>query len=199
MFDDASRPVARPNGLTLVEVILVLSLLVIIGAVSVPVMNGSFSRARLNGAADMLRDAWSRGRLAAMQSGKTCAFRFEPKGSRFQLRTLDELSLPESDELAPDDKDAEHEAVDILRLTQNRLPDDVIFAAGDVATSAQVLATLGSQKEAVWSDPILFNPDGTTSDASLVMQNDKGLTIRVTLRGLTGIASASDVGNEVVP
>ena len=91
------------------------------------------------------------------------------------------------------------QAVDILRLSQNRLPDDVIFAAGDVASSAQVLATLGSSKEGVWSDPILFNPDGTTSDASLVMQNDKGLTIRVTLRGLTGIASASDVGNEVVP
>ena len=42
MFDDASRPVARPNGLTLVEVILVLSLLVVIGAISVPLMNGSF-------------------------------------------------------------------------------------------------------------------------------------------------------------
>ena len=51
----------------------------------------------------------------------------------------------------------------------------------------------------MWSPPILFNPDGTTSDASLVLQNDKGQTIRVTLRGLTGIADASDVGREAMP
>jgi hypothetical protein len=50
-----------------------------------------------------------------------------------------------------------------------------------------------------WSPPILFKPDGTTSDASVVLQNDRGETIRVTLRGLTGIASASEVGSEAVP
>ena len=66
MFDPASRPVVRPNGLTLVEVILVLSLLVVIGAISVPLLNGSFSRAHLNAAADLLRDAWSRSRLTAV-------------------------------------------------------------------------------------------------------------------------------------
>ena len=83
------------------------------------------------------------------------------------------MSLPESDELAPDDPDAEHEAVDILRLSQNRLPDGVIFAAGDVASSAKCWRRSARRRTAVWSDPILFHPDGTTSDASLVLQNDK--------------------------
>jgi hypothetical protein len=45
----------------------------------------------------------------------------------------------------------------------------------------------------------LFNPDGTTSDASILLQNDTGQTIRVTLRGLTGVADASDVGQEAAP
>lgn len=199
MFDAASRPVARHNGLTLVEVILVLSLLVVVAAVSVPYLNGSFSRAHLSSASDLVRGAWSGARLSAMQSGRAFVFRFEPKGSRFQIVALSQLDMPESNQLPPDDPDAQHSAADILRLSKNRLPDNVIFAAGDVATSAQVMATLGSSKDQSWSDPILFNPDGTTSDASLVLQNDQGLTIRVTLRALTGIASASDVGNEAVP
>jgi type II secretory pathway pseudopilin PulG len=199
MFDAASHPVARPSGLTLVEVVLVLSLLVVIAAVSMPLLNGSFSRAHLNSASELLRDAWSRGRLAAMQSGQIQTFRFEPKGGHFQLRSLDELGLPESSELPEEDPDAEHSASDILRLSPSRLPDNVIFAAGDVAASSQVAALLGSSKAEAWSAPILFNPDGTTSDASLLLQNDRGQTIRVTLRGLTGIASAGEIGSEEAP
>jgi prepilin-type N-terminal cleavage/methylation domain-containing protein len=198
-YRDASRPVARPRGFTLVEVVLVLSLLVVIAAVSIPFLNGSFSRAHLNSASDILRDAWSRGRLSAMQSGQIQAFRFEPKGTHFQLVSLDKLSLPESNEPPFEDPDAEHEATDILRLSPSRLPDNVIFAAGDVAASSQVAATLGALQVGTWSAPILFNPDGTTSDASLLLQNDRGQTIRVTLRGLTGIANAGDVGREEVP
>jgi type II secretory pathway pseudopilin PulG len=185
--------------LTLVEVILVLSLLVVIAAVSMPYLDGAFSRANLNSASDVLRDGWSRARLAAMQSGETHVFRFEPKGARYQIVPLDQLALPEANQLAPDDPDTEHSPHDRLRLPQARLPDDVIFAAGDVAPSNQVAALLGAPQDEMWSAPIVFQSDGTTTDASVLLQNDLGQTIRVTLRGMTGIASASDVGMEAVP
>lgn len=187
------------SGLTLVEVILVLALLVVIGAVSAPLLEGSFSRAGLHGASDLLRAAWAKARLAAMESGQTHVFRFEPNGSRFQMVALDALGLPESEELQPADPNIEHRAVDILRLSQNRLPDGVIFAAGDVSTSSQIMATLPDAAEGPWSSPILFHPDGTTSDASLVLSNARQQTIRVTLRGLTGISNATEVGVEAVP
>jgi hypothetical protein len=180
-------------------VVLVLSLLVVISAISVPLLNGSFSRAHLNSASDVLRDGWSRARLAAMQAGETHVFRFEPNGARYQIVSLDKLSLPEANELPPDDPDAEHSPHDMLRLSQARLPDNVIFAAGEIAASNQIAALLGSPNDETWSAPILFHPDGTTSDASVLLQNDRGQTIRVTLRGLTGIASASDVGREAAP
>jgi type II secretory pathway pseudopilin PulG len=199
MCDGASRPVARHNGLTLVEVILVLSLLVIIGAISVPLLGGSFSRAGLHSGSDLLRGAWSKARLAAMQNGDTYVFRFEQGGSRFQLIKLNQLGMPESDELAPEEKDAEHSPADMLRKSQNRLPDGVVFAAGDVSKSSQIEATLGATADGPWSQPVLFRPDGTTSDASVVLENDRKQTIRVTLRGLTGISSSSDIANEAAP
>jgi prepilin-type N-terminal cleavage/methylation domain-containing protein len=187
------------RGLTLVEVILVLALLVVVGAVSAPLLEGSFSRAGLHGAGDALRGTWAKARLAAMQTGQTYVFRFEPNGSRFQIVALNQLGLPEASELEPDDPDAEHEAVDMLRISRNRLPDGVVFASGDVSSSSQLLATLPGAVEGPWSGPILFHPDGTTSDASVLLLNNRQTTIRVTLRGLTGISNTSDVAAEPVP
>jgi type II secretory pathway pseudopilin PulG len=198
MFHGASRPLSRHNGLTLVEIILVLTLLVIVGAVSVPMLGGSFSRAGLQSASDLLRAAWSKGRLAAMQSGQSYVFRFEPNGARYQLLAFEQLDLPESQQLPADNPDAEHSESDILRLSLNRLPDGITFAHGDVSDSSEVAATYGSADGGPWSAPILFRADGTTSDASLVLKNENGQTIRVTLRGLTGISNAGDVSMEGV-
>jgi len=195
----AASPSRRKAGLTLVEVCLVLAILVAIAAITAPAMQGTFSRTALKGGSAIVREAFAKGRLTAVQTGKTQVFRFEPKGARFQLVALDNLALPENGELPPEDKDDDHSPSDMLRLSLTRLPDKVIFASGDVSASNQVASLYGSPKDHVWSQPVLFNPDGTTSDASVVLQNDRGQTIRVTLRGLTGIASASDVGREAVP
>ena len=123
-------------------------------------------RALMSGAG-LLQAGWTRARLAAMQSGQTYVVRFEPKGSRFQVVSLDQLALPESQELPPEDPDAEHSTYDILRFFKTRLPDGVIFGRADVASSNQLTATMGSAGDGPWSSPILFRPDGTTSDASV--------------------------------
>ena len=189
---------ARHHGLTLVEVILVLALLVVIGAVSAPLLEGSFSRAGLQNGGDLLRAAWSRARLAAMESGEIHVFRFELRASRYQITTLEALSTPQADPL-PEAEDVRHDPSDLIRLGQDRLPEGIVFAVGDISASSQVEATLGPMPIGAWSGPILFRPDGTTSDASVLLANDKQQTIRVTLRGLTGISNASEVGKEPLP
>jgi prepilin-type N-terminal cleavage/methylation domain-containing protein len=186
------------RGLTLVELMLVLALLVVITAISIPLMEGSFARAAMHSSGDLLRGAWAEARLAAMQSGQTQAFRYEPNGSRFQIVTLNAVGAPEQNELAPEDPEADRDINELVRLSQRRLVNGVIFSGGDVAPSAQVMATLPSVIEGPWSQPILFYPDGTTSDASLVLANANQLSIRVTLRGLTGISQVADV-DEVAP
>jgi prepilin-type N-terminal cleavage/methylation domain-containing protein len=188
---------ARQHGLTLVEVILVLALLVVIGGVSAPLLEGSFSRAGLQNGADMLRGAWGRARLAAMESGSTHVFRYEIRGSRYLISSFD--SLGTAAEPPPENSDVRRDPSDLIRLGQNRLPDGIVFAAGDIAASTQVEALLGQLPAGAWSAPILFHVNGTTSDASLVLANDSENTIRVTLRGLTGISNAGDVDKEPVP
>ena len=197
MCHDAKRPVRR-GGLTLVEICLVLALLIVIGSIAIPLMSGTVDRRALSSGADIVRATWAKARMAAMQSGETYVVRLEPKGSRFQIMALDKLALPESQETPSEDPDAEHAAADMLRLPRNRLPDGVIFGQADVSNSNQLAATMGSATEGPWSTPILFRPDGTTSDASVVLIIESGQTTRVTLRGLTGSSSAGEIGREPV-
>jgi len=197
MSHEAQRP-PRRCGLTLVEICLVLALLVVIASFAIPLLGGAVERRALMSGAGLLQAGWTRARLAAMQSGQTYVVRFEPKGSRFQVLSLEQLALPESQELPQEDPDAEHSTYDILRFFKTRLPDGVIFGRADVANSNLLTATMGSAGDGPWSTPILFRPDGTTSDASVLLVNEPGQTIRVTLRGLTGISVASEVGKEDV-
>jgi prepilin-type N-terminal cleavage/methylation domain-containing protein len=189
---------ARHHGLTLVEVLLVLALLVVISAVAVPVLEGSFSRAGLQHGGDLLRAAWSRARLAAMESGETCAFRYEHRGSRYQIATLASLGTADS-QLPAETENAEYDPSDLARLSRDRLPEGVVFADGNVAASSQVAATLGPAATGGWSMPILFFADGTSSDATVLLANDDQQTLRVTLRGLTGLSSTGEIGTEAAP
>jgi prepilin-type N-terminal cleavage/methylation domain-containing protein len=198
LYAPCSIPPASRRGLTLIEVLLVLSLLVVIGAIALPMLEGSFSRAALHGAGDLLRGAWAKARLAAMQSGQTHVFRFEPLGSRFQIVALNSMGAPEN-ELTLEDPETKEPTSEFVRLSQNRLPDGIIFTSGNIASSAKTLATLPMAAESAWSQPILFHPDGTTSDATLLLANEYEVAIRVTLRGLTGISQTVDAELEAMP
>jgi len=197
----AHRPPALPRpALTLVEVILVLSLLVIIGAVSAPLLSGSMSRARLQHGGELVRAAWAKARLAAMQAGDTYVFRYEPQGSRYQIESLSSIAAPGS-ATATEPLVAvteEMKDIDIFRQSQSTLPQGVVFAAGELAAVPQ-LAAAAATSEGGWSAPILFYADGSTSDAMVLLANDAQATLRVTLRGLTGISRASEIGDEATP
>ena len=190
-------PFSRPAP-TLFEVLLVLALLVVIGAVATPLLTGSLARARLENSGELVRVAWARARLAAMQAGEPYVFRYEPKGSRYQIVLLSAITAEDAEDvntLPPEDEaDAEYAEADMLRLSKSRLPQEIVFASGDVSAVPQLAgaaATAGG-----WSQPIMFYPDGTTSDAAVLIADASDETMRVTLRGLTGISRASEVGSE---
>ena len=190
-------PTSR-RGLTLVEVMLVLALLVVIGAIAAPLMEGAFTRASLQNGGDLVRAGWARARLAAMETGQTHVFRCELRGNRYLITTLDAFGSGAGDPPIGTD-DSPRDTSDMIRLSENRLPDGIMFATGDVAASSQVQATLGETPAGTWSAPIVFHPDGTATDATLLLANNDKQTVRVTLRGLTGIANLSEVGREEFP
>jgi hypothetical protein len=77
------------------------------------------------------------------------------------------------------------------------LPAPVKFyggqAAADDPVSGELQVTSLEATGETWSTPILFFPDGSTSTATIVLQNEVPQSVRLTLRGLTGVARASGV------
>ncbi len=210
----SSHPVGSRRGMTLLELMLVLALLVVVGAMAMPALKGPFANQRLRKAGEMIRVEWNRARIQAMKTGQIQMFRYETDGTIFYVEPyLTEQDYLEADAMESTARDASMAqstgtsggpmpgalpTVEPPQLRQRELPDGVIFAGGyfeSDSRSAQIqqesqaaLMAAGNQVA-----PILFYPDGTTSDAELILSNDQQLFVRVTLRSLTGIAKISDL------
>lgn len=191
-------------GFTLFEILLVLALMVVIAGLVMPAISNSLSHARLTSGGEIVRAAWGKARLAAMQAGEAYVFRYEDSGSRYQIVQLAALSAEGSADLNMlpplTEEDEEYAEADMLRLSKSRLPTEIVFAQGRVAAVPQTAGVAATSPTMAvsggWSQPIMFYPDGTTSDAAVLVANADGETLRVTLRGLTGTSRAGEIGHK---
>ena len=197
-----TRRAAR--GFTLIEVLLVLTLMCIIAAIVWPSLQRPFAGRRLQSAADAVRAQWCQARVAAMRSGRTFVFRYTVGGDQFRVEPQDDPSAPDSSFSAATGMSTTGEGAlgtlgETLRHEEGTLPDGIRFLADN--TAGNDLADLSSDQQTDsqvggsgdWSAPILFYPDGTTSNARLVLADDRNYGIRLMLRGLTGTVTVSDI------
>jgi type II secretory pathway pseudopilin PulG len=182
--------VARAHSaFTLFEVLLVLILLVIIGSLIMPLFEGGFASVRLRRATDQLLASWSETRGRAIETGQIQQFRYQPESGNYRS----EPWFPE--EVAPAIVEPVEPVAELM------LPDEVVFAEGDVtvydpAAAGRQVTAMGQGGSGTWSNPILFFPDGSTSAASVLLRNERGVFQRATLRALTGIGRASQLLSE---
>lgn len=194
------NPLRKPRrAFTLLEMLLVLALLVVVAAIAAPAIVGLSAGWRLKHAGEQLRTEWARARVAAMKSGRIHVFRYEIDGPRYQVEfweadvTLLEAGEDEAVIAGEGPTEIEESQLDPYR----QLPDGVRFVIGQIEESARSQSLepqLGgaSGRDVAWSGPILFYGDGTTSSAHVMLANDRGRALSVTLRGLTGIARVGE-------
>ncbi len=173
-------------GFSLIEILLVMAILVLVGALSIPAVQQSFSRQSLDKAADRVRVAMGQARVRAIREGEVYAVFFAEGGSWFNVapfsKVQDQVSLSsERQSLANERRQSNFE--------NDLLPKGIRFAAGVVPVDARAAQSLGSDNGSGTIRPVLFYPDGTSQDAKLVMQNEKGNYVEIQLRGLTGLSS----------
>jgi prepilin-type N-terminal cleavage/methylation domain-containing protein len=204
---------ARERGVTLMELLLVLALLVIAGSIAIPAITGAFSSVRLRRAGDAVIARWAEARAQAIETGAPYQFRFTPETGKYRLepwapaaaeaaavvgssRVAESRTATASDE-AKAETAATHKSLDQSPTIETVLPESILFQGGQSAAYDKLsgerrvdsLQSLGD----TWSTPILFFPDGTTTSATVVLQNDLKQYLRLTLRGLTGVGRVSDV------
>jgi type II secretory pathway pseudopilin PulG len=205
----AKPPAALLRGMTLVEIVLVTALLVVIGSLVVPIFTESFTSVRLRRAGDQVLSRWAHVRALAIETGQTQQFRFTPESSAFVVEAW--TLLPADDGVARSSQSLPNARADDAKsqtagamtgpngmpLRNGTLPEPITFHSGQIAVTGLAAdesgrAPLEDSAQAA-STPILFFPDGTSSDASVTLMSDKQQYVRLTLRGLTGVGRSSDV------
>jgi prepilin-type N-terminal cleavage/methylation domain-containing protein len=203
------------RGFTLVELLLVLALLTIIASLTALALRRPFANQRLDAAADMVRTQWCLARNEALRSGATYSFQFAVGGNSFRVQRCSDEPGDESRnwEAGSREQGAGSGASALLPAPSSPLPAH--SGAAKFLPEHTLFDTMtwnseiGSQRSEVrdqtsdlrpltsapggWSDSIYFYPDGTTSDVRLVLVNDQGSLVELTLRGLTGAVAVSHV------
>jgi prepilin-type N-terminal cleavage/methylation domain-containing protein len=201
------------RGLTLIEVMLVLALMVVIAAFTWPVMNNTFASQRLKKAAEIVRTQWSKSRILAMNSGRVVLFRYEIGGGRFRSDEYIDVTAFENmsnDGTTPEanatsggnswtpyqDTNSQNSASPPVAGEQT-LPEGILFRACEIDNDSRATtATVNPAADATgisWSEPIYFYPDGTSSSAQLQIYNDRQRAVELVLRGMTGVVKVSEV------
>ena len=188
--------------MTLIEIMLVMSLMVVLSAVVMIGFNNTFSYRSLIAGGDALRGEISTVRNLAMQTGTIRVMTLTPQSDRIVTTLMDSSSsMALMDSVAADTADAADKDGD-YRVAQ--LPEKVTFMGGVMAMDTRDLFVQqgegGSSKSggggAVTKGKtaqIYFYPDGATSDAALYLKDESGNVILVTLRGLTGMSTIREV------
>lgn len=204
------------RGFTLFELLLVLGLMVLIGAIVVPSFSRTFENQRLRESADIVRTALARARIEAMKSGRTMLFRYEMGGNHYIMEPwvgaddyieMGDISigtigptLPSIDEQLNTNPQGNRTSLAVFGRT-HELPEGISFHSAaqdlsvrDMVTQQQLGADTMLSSEAQWSPPVLFYPDGSASQSVVRLVNSElNRFVLVRLRGLTGIASVTDI------
>ncbi|MBI3836469.1 MAG: prepilin-type N-terminal cleavage/methylation domain-containing protein [Planctomycetia bacterium] len=182
------------KGYTLSEMLVVLSVLVTVTALSQPALREALSDSRLRSAAKQVRVELAKTRLKAMKSGVALQFRYKLGQSRFEIAPTS-LADGHGRAGARIDRDRQRdETTDpvLESVVEQDLPQGVSFELEDQGDVQAVAAV----SEDGWSDPIVFYPNGRTENAHIRLKGEHRAFVEVSLRGLTGVATASKPRHE---
>ena len=193
MSTDRPRSPSRA-GFTLVELLIVLAILVMAMAMSWPAVGGLLAKNELRSAAKQVRAVLAKTRLEAMESGTVRQFRYQPGTRRFGITQLAAAAEePPPRRGARGDGDAADAPAEIL------LASGVRWESPDTTGVPLRAAPSDDSPEQAWSAPLLFFPNGRTSNARLQLGGRRGFLVPLTLRGVTGIVAIGELQHAEEP
>lgn len=198
--NQVARRARLRRGFTVSEMLVVLGVLVVVTALAQPAMRGALGDSRLRSAAQRVCAELSKARLKAMQSGIAQRFRYQLGKNRFEVapaaKRIDaDTAVARSEEPVVQQRTAAHETTNadgtVSTDCEQNLPEGISFC--------EVAAEAGAEEQVSaegWSDPVVFYPNGRTGDARIKIKGERNAVVEVSLRGLTGVATASKTRHE---
>lgn len=163
----------RRPGLTLLELLLVVAIIIMIGAVAYPTLDSMYGDVRVKAAADQVRASCTEARTRAIEDARPYRLSVSPGTGKFKV-------APDSGEFW-DGSDSgggmEDESTAAPYIEESELTKPIVFELANAAAG-----------EGEWTTVVIFNPDGTCSaDIDITLQDDDDSTpVIVHIRAMTG-------------
>jgi prepilin-type N-terminal cleavage/methylation domain-containing protein len=185
------------TGVTLIELLIALGIIVLLASLATPAITRAWERYRVKLAGDQLRAAFGHAHYEAMRTGQIQVVRMELGGSSYYLQPwmAGDEAINASAEEAYEQTTPQYQ---LEPVAEEKLPEDVVFESAQARfdTRAMEIEDEADNQQAgmtQWSQPLLFYPDGTSSQAKITVANERGEAVQITLRKLTGMASVSEL------
>jgi prepilin-type N-terminal cleavage/methylation domain-containing protein len=200
------------KGFTLLELLLVLSILAILAGLAVPTFESMISSRRLQQSVDKLQNQLLEARVEAMRTGQAQVFRATIHGSSYSITPwlsgdedrdaaagatvmtaggVVETERTDSGAVAASSTDGSDsiETVDsdVMFLSVDTLVD--ARNALELQKSGEIAPMPGSSSGSTsgsLSSPLLLYPDGTSTTAQIILADIQGRRMAIQLRGVTG-------------
>lgn len=194
----------RWHGFTLFELLLVLTILAILASTAIPAVENIMGRQRLRGAADEIRLAWDGARLKAMRTGQAQIFECQTDSNTYTIEPLilhdDQNNIGTGGTLmvggvaVQADNSNSGMTTSVANTSSSsakNIDESLKFASCVVGSDmrAYAMAQSGESGQVTLqtiNQSVIFYPDGSSSTAEIRIQNERGDSVGVQVRGLTG-------------
>jgi Tfp pilus assembly protein FimT len=168
----------RRSGYTLFELGLVMAVLVIIGAISVPVLKPMLTSNHLQAASDMVRSRWTEMRTRAVADGRGYRFSIVENTGKFRI--------------APEEEDGAQSDGQPL-IVEGTLPGNVLFQSSQSTPAGENSTSGSSGGSAGWTRVMTILANGTSHEDVQVSFGQAGAgSLILKLRGATGAITAQE-------
>lgn len=171
-----------------------MAVVIVVMGMAAPSVNRMFQRSALDRGADRVRAALGEARVKAMKEGDVYAVFVSLGSNWFDVgpfaNSKSQISRASRDQTYANQQGNSG-------FEDNLLPGGIKFAASEVLSDARAAEVLsGTQSSSGGGlQQILFYPDGTSQNASIVLQNNIGGVVEIQLRGLTGLSKTVRLRN----
>lgn len=183
-------------GFTLMELVMVMAILVLVAGLAIPMVSRSFTSQKLTKSVDLVRTQMNRARIKAMKSGEVYGFFYEPQGTTYRIAEFN-AQAQDIIENGSGNRNDDDEVQSNYDFDGDRLPRDIKFVGHSIQDDARAKSVIAETNlDSGQLFPILFYPDGTSQNATLVLENRDGDLMSVILRGLTGTTRVRKIEND---
>ena len=155
---------------------------------------------------EQVRQVLDSARVQAVEEGLIYQFRYEPGGRKYvllpyELQTFTDQNANQANLDSSNSVNQPSRLASVLELSEDcqfytptSLTGETVAIERLSDPWLQMIDNGVLHRDVNWSDPILYSPDGSASDGSVVVSDESGRYVSLRIRGLTGVVTASRLG-----